>query len=164
MNQAQYRSTKKTNIWMFALITGSFAGVIWGAMRGFFYFLRFTSIVPGFLAEPFYKKSFLESQPGYYIGWLFFLLFSIGASLIYTLIFRKLKGPWPGLIYGILWWGVLFWIIGPMYLSMKRLSELSWNTIISEFCLFLLWGVFIGYTVAMEFTDERAREPKKAKK
>lgn len=36
--------------------------------------------------------------------------------------------------------------------------KLPWNTVISEFCIFLLWGMFIGYTAAIEYTDERKRE------
>jgi len=26
-------------------------------------------------------------------------------------------------------------------------------------CLFVLWGMFIGYSIALEFTDDRIREP-----
>ncbi len=44
---------------------------------------------------------------------------------------------------------------------MKPQNELTWDSIITEFCFFLLWGLFIGYTVAMEYTDERKREPEK---
>ncbi|WP_019639146.1 YqhR family membrane protein [Paenibacillus fonticola] len=163
-NQQRQKQDKptKTNVWGFALQLGFFAGFIWGGVKGLMYFINLTVIVPGYLAEPFFKTHFLKSQPGYYVGWLFFILFSILAALLYTLLFRKLKGPAPGLLYGIFWWAVIFIAAGPMLGITKRISALPVNTIISEFCLYLLWGLFIGYTTAVEYTDERKREPQKA--
>lgn len=141
---------------------GLFAGLIWGGARGLMYFFRLTVIVPGYLAEPFYKTQFLKTQAGYYVGWLYFILFSIVAALLYTLFMRRLKGPYPGILYGIVWWLIIFLGVGPMLGMTKKITELPADTLISEFCLYLLWGLFIGYTAAMEFTDERRREPEKA--
>ncbi|WP_335582153.1 YqhR family membrane protein [Paenibacillus yonginensis] len=124
--------------------------------------MRFTVVIPGFLAEPFFKNSFLKTQPGYYIGWLFFIVFSIIASMLYTLLFRKLRGPWPGMLYGIVWWAVIFCVLAPWFALAPPLQRLGWTSIISEFCLFLLWGLFIGYTAATEYTEDRLREPKEA--
>ncbi|AZK47048.1 YqhR family membrane protein [Paenibacillus lentus] len=151
-----------TNPWSFGLQLGFFAGLIWGGARALMYFFSFTVILPGYLAEPFFKTRFLQTQGGYYVGWLFFILFSIIAALLYTLLFRRLKGPYPGILYGIIWWGIIFIVVGPMFGMMKPISELPSSTLISEFCLYLLWGLFIGYTAAMEYTDERHREPQKA--
>lgn len=151
-----------TNVWSFGLQLGFFAGLIWGGIKGLMYFFRFTVVVPGYLAEPFFKNQFLKTQGGYYVGWLFFIVFSILAALLYTLLFRRLKGPYPGILYGIVWWIIIFIVVGPMLRLTQPISELPKGTLISEFCLYLLWGLFIGYTAAMEYTDERNREPEKA--
>ncbi len=164
MSRHQHKRKQGTNMWFFALQIGFFAGLIWGAAQGLFYYLRFTSVVPGYLVEPFFKHQFLQTQGGYYLGLLFFILFSILATLIYVFAFRKLKGPVPGMVYGIVWWGLIFLVFGPMLQMTSPLRELSFNTGFSEFCLFLLWGMFIGYTTAEEFTNERTREPKQARK
>lgn len=163
-NQRQQgsQSNNRTNIWTFGLQLGFFAGLIWGGARGLLYFFRLTDIVPGYLAEPFFKTPFLKTQAGYYVGWLFFILFSIVAAMLYTIFLRRLKGPYPGIIYGIVWWLVIFLVLGPMFGMTKKVTALPVDTLISEFCLYLLWGLFIGYTTAMEYTDERRREPEKA--
>ncbi|WP_230202520.1 YqhR family membrane protein [Paenibacillus ihumii] len=153
---------KRTNVWTFSLQLGFFAGLIWGGIKALMYYFRLSVILPGYLAEPFFKTPFLKTQAGYYVGWLFFILFSIIAALLYTLLFRRLKGPYPGIIYGIVWWAVIFMVLGPMLGMTAKLSSLPADTVISEFCLYLLWGLFIGYTAAMEYTDERHREPQKA--
>lgn len=151
-----------TNMWLFTLEVGLFAGLIWGGIKAILYFLHLTTVVPGYLVEPFFKHQFLNSQPGYYVGWGFFVLFSLLATLLYVLLLRKLRGPYPGMLYGVVWWGIIFMLVGPTFHMIEPLRKLSTTTIISEFCLYLLWGLFIGYSTAHEFTDERKREPEKS--
>lgn len=161
-NQSHSQKEYHTNIWTFSLVTGFFAGLIWGGVQGLFYYMRFTTVLPGYLVEPFFKNSFLHSQAGYYVGWLGFIIFSILVTLIYTLVFRNLKGPMPGILYGMVWWALIFLVIGPSLHMTTPIRTMTTNTFISEFCLYLLWGLFIGYTVAEEYTDERGREPETA--
>lgn len=161
MNQHQQSNHTYTNVFTFALELGFFAGLIWGTIHWIFYVFKFTQVIPAYLAEPFFKNTFLKSGAGQLVGLLFFIAFSVVVSLIYAALCRKMKGPWPGIILGVLWWIIIFVVVGPWLDMVKPLSALSATTIISEFCLFLLWGLFIGYTIAMEFTDERMREPKK---
>jgi thiamine transporter ThiT len=153
-----------THRWLYALYIGFFAGLIWGAVQMMYSFLRFSSLPPGFIVEAFFKKSFLVSWQGYMLGWAVFVVFSIAASMLYMLILSTVAGPWAGLGYGMLWWTVIFLLIGPYNGMMSRITRLEWNTIISELCLFLLWGLFIGYSIAFEFNDERVREPFENKK
>lgn len=156
-NTAQ--TTSNTNGWIFSLHIGFFAGLIWGGIRVFFYYFQFTKLLPGFLLEPFYPHSFLESSQGQYLGWIYFILFSMVASLIYTALLSKLRGAWIGIAYGCLWWFLLLAVIGPWLEMSPAINQLDLNSILSELCVFVLWGVFIGYSISFEFTDERKREP-----
>ncbi|ANY71934.1 YqhR family membrane protein [Paenibacillus ihbetae] len=161
MTEDQFRKDNKvTNPFLYALELGYYAGLIWGAVRWIFYTLKFTRVVPGFLMEPFFKHGFLLTAAGQIAGWLSFIAFSVIAALIYVFLFRKLKGPWPGIIYGVIWWIVLYIALNPWLRFTPPVKKLTWDTNITEFCIFLLWGLFIGYTAAQEFTDERMREPK----
>lgn len=150
-----------TNPIAFALELGYYAGLIWGAIRWAFYTLNFTQVLPGFLLEPYFKHRFLNSTAGHLAGWLGFIAFSVIASLLYVFLFRKLKGPWPGIAYGAVWWIVLFIVLNPWLQMTRPVKLLTWDSNISEFCVFILWGLFIGYTTAQEYTDEKLREPKK---
>ncbi|WP_379161901.1 YqhR family membrane protein [Paenibacillus sp. sgz5001063] len=157
MSKSNTQQSGHTNLWTFALELGYFAGLIWGGARWLMYAMHFTKVLPGFLAEPFFKHDFLKTSAGHLIGYLFFIAFSVIVTLLYVLIFRKLKGPLPGMIYGVLWWSAIF-LAGSWLFLQQRPFRLPWNSVISEFCIFLLWGLFIGYTVAIEYTDERKRE------
>ncbi|WP_151734330.1 YqhR family membrane protein [Paenibacillus tengchongensis] len=159
MSKRNKQGKKQTNPWFFAMELGFFAGAIWGLIRWLLYWLRFTKVPPGFLGEPFFRHDFLVTAPGHLAGYLLFIAFSMIAAMIYVLLFRKLRGPWPGMLYGILWWSALF-LGGARTFLMMPPFRLPWNTVTTEFCIFLLWGMFIGYTAAIEFTDERDREQK----
>lgn len=157
MSKSHEQRSEHTNPWLFALQLGFFAGLIWGGIHWLFYGLHFTKVSPGFMAEPFFKHDFLNTVYGHLVGYSFFIVFSIIASLLYVLLLRKLKGPWPGLIYGLIWWAVIFIACSRLFLLQPPL-KMPWNTFITELCIFLLWGMFIGYTAAIEYTDERKRE------
>jgi uncharacterized membrane protein YagU involved in acid resistance len=152
---------QSTSVWAFSLQIGLFAGLIWGGLKIVEYYLGFTKVPIGFLAKPFFLRSYYHSAAGFWTGWAYFILFSIAAALLYAALFRKVKGYWAGLGYGAAWWAVLYFWIGPSFGMTNRVEQLGWNTVVTDFCLFLLWGLFIGFSISFEFTDERSREPAK---
>lgn len=166
MNEAVFRKQQQlkqkqphTNLFWFCLQLGIFAGLIWGGIRWIAYLLHFTKVVPGFMLVPFIKHEFLITIKGGLLGWGMFILLSILASFLYTLLLRKIPGPWAGMIYGLVWWGILFVGIGPQLKWMPSITKMNWDTIWTDSCVFVLWGLFIGYTAAVEYNDERLREP-----
>ncbi|QNK55469.1 YqhR family membrane protein [Paenibacillus sp. PAMC21692] len=156
-------SDHHTNRWLYAVHIGLFAGLIWGSIRWMFYSMKFTTELPGFLMEPFFRHHFLISYWGIVIGIAGFIVFSIAAALLYTALLGRFRGPWPGIFYGLGWWALMFLAAGPLIGMTSRVNAAGWNTILSELCIFTLWGVFIGYSIAFEFTDESSREPATAK-
>jgi uncharacterized membrane protein YagU involved in acid resistance len=159
MAEKQKRMRGGASALLFCVMTGFYAGVIWGGFRWLLYTVKFTGVLPGFMADPFFRKTFMVTGWGHSIGLLLFIVFSMLASLLYKLILGHVKGPWAGLVYGFLWWGVLFLGAGPLLGMTRPVQELGWNTLIAECCVFTVWGLFIGYTIAFEFTDEASREP-----
>ncbi|PYI55072.1 hypothetical protein DLM86_11080 [Paenibacillus flagellatus] len=153
------RPAPRTNVWAFSLQIGLFAGLIWGAVKIGASYFKFTRINSGFVAKPFFTQAYMNSTAGFWTGWLAFIAFSLVAALLYAGLFRKIRGPWMGLVYGASWWALLYLLFGPVMGMMRRIDRLDWNTIVTDFCFFLVWGLFIGYSISFEFTDEREREP-----
>jgi len=143
----------------FALYIGFFAGLIWGLVRWIFDFFDFTKVLPGFLIEPFFPKDFMHSWVGHITGIGAFILMSIVASLLYAVFLSKKEGPWPGILYGMIWWVFVYVLIGPVIGMLPWIRTLDLNSILSDACVFTLWGVFIGYSIGLEFTDVRNYEP-----
>ncbi|WP_227872326.1 YqhR family membrane protein [Paenibacillus albus] len=154
-----YDGSTHTNPTTFCIQLGFFAGLFWGLVHWLLFVINFTKVMPGFLLDPFMKQSFLRMWYGQFTGIAAFIVFSIIAAFIYKLLLGRLLGPWPGILYGLFWWALLFMTIGPAMSMMKPFNKIGYETLITECCLFLLWGLFIGYTIAFEFTDEAGREP-----
>lgn len=161
--QAKYRKRHKgkktTKPMVFSLYIGVFAGILWGGLKMLEFAMRFTEVVPGFLLEPFFLHSYLVTARGLVLGYLSFIAFSTIAGLIYGIFLRRLKGPWPGIGYGLAWWAVLYLLVGPVTEMMPGVTQLDLNSFVTDLCLFAVWGLFIGYSIAMEFNKERFREP-----
>ncbi|WEK55586.1 MAG: YqhR family membrane protein [Candidatus Cohnella colombiensis] len=156
------QSKKTVNPFVYSLKIGFFAGLIWGAIRWIETGLNFTEVTQAFLLDPFLPRKQLGSFWWQSVGFLAFILMSIIGTVIYWLVLRKLKGPWPGLIYGAILWGLVYVLAGPLIGAVPSLRTIGWHSIITDFCLFLLWGLMIGYSIAFELHDESRREPAKS--
>ncbi|WP_308639022.1 YqhR family membrane protein [Paenibacillus silvisoli] len=153
---------KQTNPFTYCLKLGFFAGLIWGLLHWLLFLIHFTKVSPGYLVEPFFRESFLKTFWGQLVGVGAFIVFSIIATFIYKVMLGRIPGPWPGLIYGLVWWLLLFLTIGPVMQIVDPINKIGYDTIATEGSLFAVWGLFIGYTIAFEFTDEASREPMSA--
>lgn len=152
------RDYLRTDPLLFTLQIGFFAGLIWGGMRWLMYEFHFTVVVPSFIIEPFFLHRYLITLQGLVIGWAGFIVFSILTAILYTTMFRHIVGPWLGIIYGFVWWCLLFIIPGPQFGLMIPIWNTTWNTVWTELCLMIVWGLFIGYSISTEFNQEQARE------
>ncbi|MFD0586786.1 YqhR family membrane protein [Paenibacillus sp. GCM10027627] len=150
---------KNTNPWLFLLEIGFFAGLFFGVLRWVCYEMNFTLVLPGFLADNFFRNAFLQTGWGIVIGIGVYTVYSIAMAFLYKLALGKFRGPWPGILYGLVWWVIIFAVVGPLLGISPWMNKLGWNSIITELCISTLWGLFIGYSIAFEFTDELSREP-----
>lgn len=144
---------------MHSLKIGLFAGVIWGLVRWLATGLNFTRVTQAYLLDPFVERKLLGSFWWQFAGWLAFIAMSVVAALVYWLLLGRLKGPWPGLLFGAGWWGIFYALAGPLIGAVPSLRTIGWDSMTTDFCLYAVWGLFIGYSIAFELHDEFEREP-----
>src|SRR5690606_24636211 len=84
---------------------------------------------------------------------LIFIIFSVIASLIYSLLFRKKSEYYWGLFYGVLLFLLIFGLVHPIFFQETWIMYENIATFITLFCLFLLYGVFIGYSISYEYEE-----------
>ncbi|UVI32273.1 YqhR family membrane protein [Paenibacillus spongiae] len=158
----RHKRKHRTNRVLYGLKLGFFGGLIWGATHWLLYAIHFTKVIPGFLIEPFFRHAFLKTGWGQLAGLGSFVIFSIAATYLYMLILGRLRGPRWGILYGGVWWLVIFIWLGPLIGITEPYYKIGYDTLATELSIYLLWGLFIGYTIAFEFHDEATREPKEA--
>lgn len=150
---------ENTHPLLYSLKIGFFAGLIWGLVRWLATGLNFTNVHQAFLLDPFVQRKVLAGffwQAG---GLLMFIAMSMIAAVVYAALFLRLRGPWPGFFFGGGWWALTYAWLGPLVGAVPPLKQIGWNSMVTDLCLYLIWGLFIGYSIAFEFHDESKREP-----
>ncbi|MGM8213480.1 YqhR family membrane protein [Virgibacillus sp. W0430] len=149
---------KDSNVFLRSLVTGLIAGLFWGSLFVFLYYFNFSEVAPA----SFLLRSWLSS--GWIDGWLgdlvsIFLagIVSVFVAILYYILLRKKLNMWVGVLYGAFLWGILFYLFQPLYSNIPSLNEMSKETIVSTFCLFLLYGTFIGYSISYDYFDSKLK-------
>ncbi|MCD9021342.1 YqhR family membrane protein [Cohnella silvisoli] len=159
--QRSNNDPQPTNPILFSLKIGFFAGVIWGLVRWLETGLNFTRVSQAFLLDPFVQRKVLGGLYWQTAGLVMFIGMSMLAALLYVLLLKRLQGPWPGIFFGAAWWGLFYAWAGPVIGAVPPLNQIGWSSLTTDCCLFLVWGLFIGYSIAFEFHNEAGREPTK---
>ncbi|MEH7476165.1 YqhR family membrane protein, partial [Bacillus altitudinis] len=80
-------------------------------------------------------------------------ILSIGAAFIYYGLLKRIKGFWMGLIYGAILWLLVFYVFNPIFPDVKQVQDLQQSTIVTTFCLYILYGMFVGYSISFEYNE-----------
>ncbi|MCY9128778.1 YqhR family membrane protein, partial [Bacillus spizizenii] len=80
-------------------------------------------------------------------------LLSIGAAFLYFLLLKRLKTMWPGVLYGLLLWLLVFFVFNPIFPDVRAVTELKADTVITTICIYLLYGLFVGYSISFEYNE-----------
>lgn len=151
--------TNRTNPAAYCLHIGIAAGVIWGLLRWLAVAMHLTKVPQAFLIDPWVKRSVLTYGYWQVIGFAAFILMSIAAAYLYYGLLRPFRGPLPGLLFGLAWWTAFYAALGPLVGAVPPLGGIGWNSLLTDLCVFSVWGLFIGYSIAFEFHQEAGREP-----
>ncbi|MGD6966996.1 hypothetical protein FZC78_06325 [Rossellomorea vietnamensis] len=140
--------------------TGFAGGILWSLISYICYMFSFTEIEPNIILEPWAAGDWKDSWLGIVISILAYGLISIGAALVYYAALRKLTSMWVGAGYGIALMLVVFLVLNPLFPSMKGLTDTDYNTLITAACIYILYGVFIGYSISYEENELRHQHEK----
>ena len=138
---------------------GLFAGVFWGAIFQLFVYFNFTEIGPAFVIRSWIKADFAKGWVGVILSLVCLSVRSLLFAYLYSVVFRKIYSYWLGVGYGLVIWALIFLVLRPLFPGMKTVMELSFHTILTTVCLFLLYGLFVGYSISFEY-NERQLEKK----
>ncbi|MRX72586.1 hypothetical protein GJU40_10550 [Bacillus lacus] len=142
-----------------ALITGFIGGVLWASAGWAAHIFNFTEIEPNMILQPVMIGDWKNTVLGNIISILVIGLLSVGSALGYFLFLKSFKGMWMGMVFGLALWGLVFLVLNPIFPDVKTIFQLKRETVITSACLYLLYGVFVGYSISFEhnemLTDKR---------
>ncbi|OXB91023.1 hypothetical protein B9L21_03910 [Geobacillus uzenensis] len=145
------------------LIIGFVGGVFWSLIGYLAYFFNFSEISPNMVLIPWVAGDWKYGKTGNYVAIALIGVISIAAALLYYALLRNIRGMWAGILYGAALWAVVFYLFNPLFPNVQPVADLEPNTVITTLCLYILYGVFAGYSISFE-TQEMNRPSQSAGK
>jgi Conserved membrane protein YqhR len=136
---------------------GIAGGLFWGLIGYLTYLFKFTKIPPSLILSPWALGEWKNEQLGQWIGILSIGLVSILVAFLYKITLVKINNMLAGLAYGVVLWIIVFYLLNPMFIDLPTITKLDRNTVITTICLYLLYGVFIGYSISFEYHENQQK-------
>lgn len=136
------------------ILTGFIGGLLTSLLGIMMYYFNFSEIIhTSYVLRSWITMEWTEGWIGNIVSSFIIGALSIFVALLYYVLFKKINSMWVGVAYGIILWCVFFFFIHPLFPIMKQIINYDVNTILSTVCLFVLYGLFIGYSIAYDYYD-----------
>ena len=152
-NQDQNRHPQIMSFMTLVILTGFIGGIFWSGLGFLAYIINLTDIHPNVILDPWTIGDWKEGWIGTIFSIILIGLVSIISSLIYYSLLRKFPSIFVGVIYGVILFLLIFGLLNPLFPGISPLHDLSQNTVITSICLYILYGVFVGYTISYEESE-----------
>lgn len=132
---------------------GFIGGVFWSTLAYLAYFLNFTEVSPNLILQPFALGDWKEGTLGNIISIVLIGVVSIGVALVYYAILKRFQSMWVGIAFGAALWALVFFILNPIFPNLDTVYELPRGTIVTTVCFYILYGVFVGYSISFDYNE-----------
>lgn len=132
---------------------GLFGGLFWGAVHYVLFLFNFTKVGPSFVLLPWALPEWKHTYVGHLLGIVFISILSLGIAFLYRWLLKRWETIWVGALFGGMLWFFIFFILHPIFPSLESVPDMEKTTLITTLCLFVMYGVFIGYSVAYEYKE-----------
>jgi len=142
-----------------ALIIGAVGGFLWSLFLAVSYFFNLTEVAPKtFLLKPWIQAGWSDRLVGHIVAIIIASILSLFPAVIYFGLFRKVNSIWMGVGYGILLWGITFFLMQPLLPYTRPMTDLSLETWVTTVCIFILYGLFTGYSISYDYHETKIRK------
>lgn len=153
----QNKHEKPMSFISIVVVTGLIGGILWSSIALLAYFLNFTDVRPNLILEPWALGNWKNGWIGTVFSILVIGLLSIGAALVYYALLRRFNNIWVGMAYGLVLFFLVFYVLNPIFPGIESFWKLSKNTLITTACIYLLYGIFVGYSISFEASERSVR-------
>jgi len=155
---------EKTLLLLRSLFTGLIGGLLLGFFGSMLYYFNFTEVAPRtYLLESWLTVEWIDSWKGDLLASLALGLLSILIAFVYYGLAKRMRTIWSGIGFGVFLWLLLFVLFQPLFTNIQKIGDLSLDTIITTGTLFILYGMFVGYSISYDYHDTRIFHKKESK-
>ena len=129
---------------------GFWGGLIWSVMGFIAYYLNFTKYGPALIFAPWALGKWKNGLYGQLTAIVVIALLSILIAFVYKWTLGKVKTIWISAGFGVALWVIVFYIIEPWIPGLLPVLHIGADTISTSLCLYILYGLFIGYSISYD--------------
>lgn len=160
--QLEQNQREKPMSFLTMVITiGLIGGIFWSGLGYLAYVINLTEVRPNVILEPWAIGDWKEGWLGTVISIGMIGAISIVVALIYYAALRRFPSIFVGIVYGIVLFLLVFFVLNPIFPGISPIKELTRNTIITSICFYILYGVFVGYSISYEESEMKYYEKRK---
>ena len=148
-NRYYNKSTLISNIVMIGFV-GGIIGSFLGMVAYYFNFMDFT---PKFILTSWSNHGWVKAWQGFLLTMILFGILSIVIAFLYYFLLKKVKSMVAYMLFGVVCWLLFIFAFNPMFKDLPSLAKMSGDSIITSICLFILYGVFIGYSISFDYHE-----------
>jgi len=163
LEQNKNKGSKPMSLWVITLSTGFIGGVFWSLIGFFCHTFHFTELKPTLILEPWTVGDWKQGWFGILLSLLIMGILGMLAAFIYYFLLRKQSSIWVSAFYGLILFLIVFFLLNPLFPGLKPVTELKRDTIITTVCLYVLFGVFVGYSISYEYQEQQYLREKEEK-
>ncbi|MGG3889215.1 YqhR family membrane protein [Metabacillus fastidiosus] len=152
-NHKETKNEQKTSLVGKVAVIGFAGGVFFGLLAYLAYILNLTEISPNLILQPFILGQWKNGTMGNIIGIIVLGILSIGAAFVYYVLLKRFKSMYIGILFGLLLFGLVFFVLNPIFPNLKSVAELQRSTIVTTVCIYILYGLFVGYSISFEYNE-----------
>jgi len=154
----QSQREKPLSFLAMVMTIGFVGGLLWSSLAYLAYVFHFTEIRPNVIIEPWTIGAWKEEWLGTVISIILIGIISIGAAILYYISLRKFNNMYVGIGYGVVLFFLVFFVLNPIFPGINPFTELKRMTIMTSVCIYILYGVFVGYSISYEENEIRKLE------
>lgn len=137
------------------ILTGLIVGIVLSGLAYLAYIFNLTSISPRVILDPWALGDWKKGWLGIVIAIIMIGIFSVVAAVIYYATLRKINSMWVGIAYGLVLFLLVFFVLNPIFPGIKPFKEMDLDTVITSICFYVIYGLFVGYTISYEENEIR---------
>ena len=148
-----------------SLLTGFIGGILASILGFLMYYFNFMEVsAKSYLLRSWTTAGWTDTWLGELVTIMIVGILSIGVALVYYGVLKKINSIWTGMIYGLILWAIVFVVLQPIFSKIPNLVEMEIKTIVSALCLYILYGIFIGYSISFDYHDTVANPKNESNK
>lgn len=154
--QRKNRSEDAASFMSRVVSVGFFGGLVWGFVGYVAYYLNLSKVGPALIWAPWALGKWKSQWLGQLLGVAAISLLSILIAIGYRYLFSKIKSMVAGIVFGIALWAIVFYLLHPIFPNLEPMNEIGRNTIATTLCLYIMYGVFVGYSISFEYQERKS--------